>query len=227
MDYTRNFEDIPADEAQNWPKGCTNSSHIFMDLSVSPIVERPYFHNEEIFYLYKLRWNELVFKDGMESDEAQAQSKIELLPIIYPNVDVINFRENNPTMSDQCCRLIFHMSLSGIGSIHVVHGEGIKFYGCSTGEDKDLGIPADPLWGFDLTKPEEGFPCINLTKDGCIYHPDEKPYRCKQYPISERNIMSMPGCVYKFDEEGVRTGACNRCMSSSSSSRSSSSSSIG
>lgn len=212
MDYSRNFEDVPADEAQNWPKGCSNSAHSFMDLSVSPIVNREYFHNEEIFYLYKLRWNELMVKDGMESSEAKDQAKIELLPIIYPDVDVINFRKDNPNMSDQCCRLIFHMRLDSIGSIHVVHGEGIKFYGCSIGADIDNDIPADPLWGFDLTKPEEGFPCINLTKDGCVHHPDVKPHRCKQYPIFEQEIAFASSCIYKFDEKGIRSGECNRCI---------------
>ena len=211
VEYSRKVEDIRTDELQNWPKGCIESTHAFMDLEISPIVERKYFHNEEIFYLYKLRWNELMFNDGMKSEEAQIQAKIELLDIIYPNVDLINFRENNQTISDQCCRLIFHMSLQSIGSIHVVHGEGIKFYGCGIGPDTNSDIPAEPIWGFDLTKPEEGFPCINLGENGCSYHPDEKPYRCKQYPSLTYEISLTRACSYHIDDEGVRTGSCDRC----------------
>jgi hypothetical protein len=211
-DYSRTPDEVPADELQNWPKGCAKSSHQFMDLKTSPIVERPYFHNEEIFYLYKLRWNELVFEDGMESVEAQKQAKIELIPIIYPNVDLTNFRKNNPLMSDKCCRLIFDVSLDAIASMHVVHGEGLKIFGCSIKGDVDLGIPDDPLWGFDLTKPKEGFPCVNLGVDGCSYHPDGKPDRCKKFPVLEQHVILAPTCSYQFDEEGNRTGSCNRCI---------------
>jgi len=205
-DYSRTVKDIPADELQNWPKGCRESSHSFMDLSVSPIVERKYFHNEEIFFLYKLRWNELLFKDGMETHEAQKQAKTELIPMIYPDVDVVNFVKNNPTMSDKCCRLAFHIQLDRIASMHIVHGEALKFFGCSVSGDIDLGIPDDPLWGFDLTKPEEGFPCINLGEDGCSYHPEGKPHRCKNYPTFEKELTQIVSCGYEFDEEGVRTG---------------------
>lgn len=209
-DYIRKIEDIPADEAQNWPKGCIASTHEFMNLEISPIVVRKYYNNEEIFFLYKLRWNELMFKYGVKNEEAQRQAKIELLPMIYPNVDLINFRENNTNMSDQCCRLIFAMPLDGIGSIHVVHGEGIKFYGCSLGADVDLDIPAEPRWGFDLTRPEEGFPCINLTQDGCSYHLTGKPYRCEQYPVDDY-IALPPSCAYTF-VDGKRSGECDRCI---------------
>jgi hypothetical protein len=214
-EYSRKVEDIPADELQNWPKGCSESTHTFMDLEVSPIVKRPYFHNEEVFYLYKLRWNDLVFNYGMKSEEAQIQAKIELLDIIYPHVDLINFRENNPAISDQCCRLIFQMTLEGIGSIHIVHGEGIKFYGCGMGADIDLGSPADPIWGFDLTKPEEGFPCINLHEEdgGCHYHESgDKPDKCKRHPVKESDVQFINTCSYSFDENGVRTSTCNKCM---------------
>jgi len=210
-EYSRKVTDVPANELQNWPKGCIESTHKFMDTKTSPIVGRDYFHNEEIAFLYKLKWSELVFKDGMEIKEAQRQAKIELMPMIYPNVDVVNFVENNPTMSDKCCRLIFHISLDRIASSHVVHGEGLKFFGCSVGGDVDLGIPDDPLWGFDLTKPEEGFPCINLGEDGCSYHPEGKPHRCKNYPTFEKELTQIVSCGYEFDEEGVRTGSCDRC----------------
>jgi len=172
-DYSRTVKDIPADELQNWPKGCRESSHSFMDLSVSPIVERKYFHNEEIFFLYKLRWNELLFKDGMETHEAQKQAKTELIPMIYPDVDVVNFVKNNPTMSDKCCRLAFHIQLDRIASMHIVHGEALKFFGCSV--------------------------------------PEGKPHRCKNYPTFEKELTQIVSCGYEFDEEGVRTGSCDRC----------------
>jgi len=211
-DYKRNVEDIPSDELQNWPKGCTASAHKFMNLEISPIVERKYYNNEEIFYLYKLRWDELISKDKMSNKDAQKQAKIELLPIIYPNVDLINFIENNPDMSDKCCRLIFDIDLDRIATMHIVHGEGLKFFGCSVGGDVDLGIPDDPLWGFDLTKPEEGLPCINLGVDGCSYHPDGKPDRCKKFPVFEKDVILAPTCAYQFDKEGNRTSSCNRCI---------------
>ena len=211
VDYKREVKDIPANELQNWPKGCIESTHEFMDLKISPIVGRKYYHNEEIFYLYKLRWNELMFKNRMSNEDAQKQAKIELLPIIYPNVDIVNFIKNNPNISDKCCRLAFNGSPDKIASIHVVHGEGIKFFGCSIGGDEDLGIPDDPLWGFDLTKPEEGFPCINLGENGCSYHPEGKPHRCINYPTFEKELTQIVSCGYEFDEKGVRTGSCDRC----------------
>jgi len=204
-DYTRTPAEVSADELQNWPKGCRESSHAFM-------VNRVYYHNEEVFYLYKLRWNELVFKDGMETKAAQKQAKIELLSIIYPDEDLINFTENNKNMSDQCCRLIFHLALEKIATLHIVHGEGLRFFGCSVSGDVDLGIPDDPLWGFDLTKPEDGLPCINLGKDGCSYHPEGKPNRCKNYPTFEKELTQIASCGYEFDKDGNRTGSCNRCM---------------
>ena len=210
-EYSRKVTDVPAAELQNWPRGCIESTHTFMDTKMSPIVGREYFHNEEIAFLYKLKWNDLVFKDGVEIKEAQRQAKIELMPMIYPSVDVINFVENNPTMSDKCCRLIFHLPLDRIASSHIVHGEGLKFFGCSVAGDVDLGIPDDPLWGFDLTKPEEGFPCINLGENGCSYHPEGKPHRCINYPTFEKELTQIVSCGYEFDEKGVRTGSCDRC----------------
>ena len=51
-DYSRSIEDVPVEEANNWPKGCNRSTHKFMDLKESPIVNRAYYNNEEVHDYY-------------------------------------------------------------------------------------------------------------------------------------------------------------------------------
>jgi hypothetical protein len=213
-DYTRNIEDVDQEEAQNWPKGSGLSTHTFMEGEMSPVVDRRYYNNEEIAFLYQVRRNVLM-NEGMSRKEAELQAKIEVLPIIYPEVDIVNFRENNPDMTSKCCRLIFSLPLDRIATYHIVHGEGLKFFNNSQKGDVDLGIPDDPLFGWDLTKPEEGFPCINLHEEdgGCHYHESgNKPDRCKRHPVKESDVQFITTCSYNFDENGVRTGTCDSCM---------------
>ncbi len=207
-DYIRYYDDVSADEKQNWPCGCIKSSHEFMDLSISPIVGRAYYNNEEIYSMYNTRTAELI-SGGSTVAEAQSQSKIELLEMIYL-IDIINFKTDNPTMTSKCCRLLFHTSLENIATYHIVHGEALKFFGCTRNGDVELGISDDPLWGFDMTKPEEGFPCINLDLEGadCTIY-SENPNLCGLYPFNENNLIST--CSYQFID-GVRSGSCNQCI---------------
>ena len=212
-DYSRRIEDVDEEEAQNWPKGSGVSTHAFMEGETSPIVGREYYDNEEIFYLYQLRRNELI-DEGMSQEDADYQAKMDVLELIYPNVDLSTFREDNSDMGSKCCRLIWHLSLDRIANFHLVHGEGLKFYNNAQEYDDEFDIPDDPLFGWDLTRPEDGFPCINLEEDGgCSYHESgDKPERCKAYPISEADLRYIDTCSYSFDENGERTGTCNICM---------------
>lgn len=224
IDYSRKREDVPADEERNWPKGASKSSHEFMDLDQSPIVNRQYWNNEEIAYLVRFRRDEILQGiPGFTSAQfknAEKQAKVDILDSIYPLVNLHTFREDNPKMRDKCCRLIFELTLDSIASCHFVHGEALRFYNNTVGEDIDLSIPADPKWGWDLTKPEEGFPCINLTPSGCPYHnvgPTEqgKPDRCNKYPYVPKDLHLISTCSYSFTEisPGVWEvqGSCNRC----------------
>jgi len=207
MGLDRKKEDVPANEARNWPRGGRVSSHKFMDLSESPIVSRPYYNNEELFYFVKIRTEEL---GGGEA--ALKQARIELLSVIYPNIDLVNFRADNPDMTDKCCRRIFTLDLDRIAIMHTTHGEAIKFFNCTVAGDIELGEKDDPEWGFEFTNPEEGFPCMNLSRDGCSWHAvDGKPKRCIAYPIRPRDIGLIPTCSYKFNPQGRRTGNCDRC----------------
>ena len=212
-EYYRNIEDVDQEEAQNWPKGCDCSTHHFMEGEISPIVDRRYFNNEEIAFLYHVRRNALM-NEGINRTQAEIQAKKELLPIIYPYIDLVNFRNDNPDMVAKCCRLIFNIDLDRIASFHIVHGESLDFINNSINGDVDLEIPDDPTWGWDLTKPDEGFPCINLDQDGnCSYHiSEDKPHRCKQHPY-EIDVKLIQTCSYSFDENGTRTGICNQCKS--------------
>lgn len=215
INFERKIENVPANERRNWPKGASKSSHDFMDLETSPIVGRKYYNNEEIFYLYALRRNELLAQ-GQPRAAAEYQAKIEVLPIIYPAVDLINFKQDNPDLADKCCRAIFGLGLDSIANIHIVHGEALKLYQIAVSGDEDLQIPDDPSYGWDLTNPQAGFPCINLTSDGCAYHADgTKPHRCKAYPVYEGELRFIETCNYRFRTDGqgryIRTGNCNRC----------------
>ena len=77
-------------------------------------------------------------------------------------------------------------------------------------DDEEILVD-DPKWGWDLTNPEEGFPCINLTAAGCAYHNTTKPWACSRFPSRERSLEFIPNCSYSFDSQGVRSGSCNRC----------------
>jgi len=211
-DYSRSIEDVTKEEAQNWPNGCSRSTHIFMDLETSPIVNRSYYSNEEVHEYYSGKRDEYL-EQGYSLNDAEKQAKIDVLPSIYPNVDLANFKEDNSDMTAKCCRLIFHIALEKIGSYHIVHGESLKFINSSMSGDEDLGIPDDPSFGWDMTNPSAGFPCINLDVDGdCTYHVTEnKPYICKQYPTTSKEIEEISTCSYSFDIDGNRTGSCNGC----------------
>ena len=137
--------------------------------------------------------------DPLKRKEIEIKAREELLPEIYPHVDLANFSKNNPDMKDKCCRLIFHMDLWRIANFHMVHGESLKFINNAINGDIELNIPDDPLWGWDMTNPSAGFPCINLEETGCTYHPDGKPYRCKMYPEREIHIHNnIKTCSYSF-----------------------------
>lgn len=214
IDYTRKRKDVPLDEERNWPEGCVESSHTFKDLAESPIVLRPYYSNEEIFSLYATRRNELKAAE-VEPKEAERLAKIELLPIIYPAVDVVNFAVNNQQMTDKCCRLSFLLAPDRIAAIHVVHGEALDFFNVTVGEDLDLSIPDDPKWGWDMTKPKEGFPCINLAINGCPYYiTNGKPDRCSKFPFFPEDIHLITTCKYEIEKIGdiyEKKGSCDRC----------------
>ena len=211
-DYARSIEDVSEEESRNWPKGCNRSTHKFMDLEISPIVERKYYNNEEVHEYFSTKRDEYI-NDGYSVKNAEKQAKIDVMSFIYPLVDLINFGEDNPDITAKCCRLIFQLALERIGSYHIVHGESLKFVNSSISGDKEYDIPDDPSFGWDMTNPSAGFPCINLDANGdCAYHITEnKPYRCKQYPINSKEIENISTCSYIFDEDGNRTGICNGC----------------
>ena len=192
--YNRKRGDISTNESRNWPKGAKISSHEFMDVdkAMKGRNSRKFLTNEEVFKL---------------SDD-------EVLAIIYPSIDLKNFIQNNLSMPSKCCRLIFLFGWKRICTIHRVHGEAIKFFNTTIVADVDLNIPADPKWGWDMTKPEEGFPCINLTENGCSYH-SEHPNRCKNFPSSRQEVRSIPSCSYVWTEvdpgRWERSGSCNGC----------------
>ena len=219
--YEREKKDVPEEESRNWPKGAVKSSHEFSDKDKRTVVDRAYYDNEDLAYLFQLRRNELTFQQGMDPEKAIIQAKEELLSIVYPNVDLIHFKENNPNMPDKCCRAIYSYSLASIATFHIVHGEALKFFNLSTSGDEELNEWDDPKWGWDLTRPEEGFPCINLRPNGCIYHKHpqiKKPVRCFYFPYFKSNVDAIPSCSYSFSPDSVlpnrmiRTGTCNRCM---------------
>lgn len=119
----------------------------------------------------------------------------------------------DPNATAKCCRAAFVYARKPLADIFRVFGEGIEImYSTDSGSFAE-GIPPDPPWGWDMTKPEEGFPCINLTADGkCGVH-DHKPYRCGLWPESPTGMERMPTCSISFDEQGNRTGVCDGCGS--------------
>ena len=136
--------------------------------------------------------------------------------------EIINNREINKDLSlpSKCCRLAFLMDKSQLANIYRVHGEGIRIYDGGNTEDSELNIPKDPDFGFDMTKPEEGYPCVNLNKKGgCKLHGGHEditkqshPYVCKLFPRFEHSIRNITTCSYTFDKNGNRSGVCNGCI---------------
>ena len=118
----------------------------------------------------------------------------------------------------KCCRLIYHQTKDQIAKIFRVHGEGIAYYSGADGFDPDLGIPACPDHGFDLTDRDGGFPCVNLLPNGnCQLHMAHEdltiashPASCKRFPSHPSNLRLITTCSYTFNKT-ARSGVCDQC----------------
>jgi len=208
--FNRKKENVPANEARNWPKGGDESTHKFSDGDGSTLAQRPFYNNEELFMIVKNRAIELLPSLGL--DESLRQARIELLAIIFPGHDLVNFVANNQHLTDKCCRRIFTLSLDRIAITFTTHGEAIQLFTCSVEGDPDLEEQDDPEWGWEMNNPGEGFPCMNLSQDGCSWHVSNgKPKRCNAFPVYESDLTLITTCKYKFNPQGARTGSCNRC----------------
>lgn len=64
---------------------------------------------------------------------------------------------------------------------------------------------------FDMTKPDEGYPCIHLKDNKCSMY-GGRPKACQSFPYSEKSMIRTPNCSYTF-VDGVRSGECNGCKS--------------
>jgi len=217
--HNRKIEDVPFEERRNWPV-CRRNSNEFVTYDESPIVGRKMWNNEEVAFLVRFRRDEYLWELGIDPTKATREqlkekeqiAKVDILDSIYPLVNLRTFRQDNPDLRDKCCRYIFQVPLVQIASKHFVQGEGLKFINNTMGADEDWGTTEDdPKWGWDLTKPEEGFPCINLTAAGCSEHNKYKPWFCTRFPFHSKNIGLIPDCGYSFDAQGVRLGSCTRC----------------
>ena len=116
-------------------------------------------------------------------------------------------------MLDKCCRLGFLLSKEKIDTIFKVYGDDIEIFDNTGGENKELGEPAEPKHGWYMQKPEEGYPCTALTRNGCKFQGKRKPWRCKQHPTvpPEKTENLIKTCSFKFDKNGKRRGSCDRC----------------
>ena len=101
-------------------------------------------------------------------------------------------------MNSLCCRLSESLSKD---KLNFILSSGDNFYPREAGKSKIQ---------FDLSKPEEGYPCINLTKDGCSIY-DSRPSACEKYPTRPSVQRYLSKCSYVFDEKGNRSGACDGC----------------
>lgn len=129
----------------------------------------------------------------------------------------------DPDATAKCCRGAFQMDDEMIATIFRVHGLGIKTYVASQPSDAvevwENGamvtkiIPADQLFGWDMTKPQDGYPCIALLPNGKCKYQNQKPRRCMAYPTFPIELRQIEGCGYTFDEFGNRTGECHGCGS--------------
>jgi len=107
-------------------------------------------------------------------------------------------------MQAQCCRLAYLKCDESLARIlGVLRGDQTIY---PEGN-------ADKLQ-FDMSKPEEGYPCteLNLDDGTCNVH-ESKSNACYNFPIRLSNMDKLPNCSYSFDEAGIRSGVCNRCLS--------------
>jgi Fe-S-cluster containining protein len=65
---------------------------------------------------------------------------------------------------------------------------------------------------FDLSKSEQGYPCVYLGESGCSIY-DNRPSVCKKYPTRPSVQRHLSRCSYIFDEKGNRSGECDGCKS--------------
>ena len=215
VETCRAKETVPEKERRNWPCGCRVSSHRFSDKAEKPGCHRPYYNNEELFAIYKA-YRENFVAEGDDKETAERKAKLQILDELFPEVTWKTFAETNQHLPDKCCRLAFHQDPEKIANWFLVHGEAIEFVNTTQSEDPDLGIPDDPDWGWDMTKPKEGFPCVNLTPDGCPHHAATgKPHTCNIFPLFPRDARLAVGCSYRFEKVSPgrfkREGTCDRC----------------
>ena len=125
---------------------------------------------------------------------------------------------NALTQPAQCCRLAFHMDKRKIATIFKVHGEGIEYFSGWDSDPEESG-QIDPEFGYQMQKPDEGYPCTELLPNGrCKHHKpnetdmeSEKPFVCKLFPSMPHHLDRISVCSYTFDENGVRSGTCDGC----------------
>lgn len=100
----------------------------------------------------------------------------------------------------KCCRLAFQLSRDKIADIFRIYGSGIAVYEGYIEEN-------EAFFGFDMTRPAEGFPCVHLTNEGRCGIYKQRPRVCIEYPTT---IKRVENCSYTF-KNGKRTGKCDGC----------------
>jgi len=107
-------------------------------------------------------------------------------------------------MNNKCCRLSYIFSPAKVIEILATYGNDVDVF--------DNTMEGEPKHGWLLLKPKEGFPCDHLVPSGCKFQIEgnEKPIRCKDFPVSEFNLRLIDTCGYYF-VDGVRRGSCTRC----------------
>lgn len=114
------------------------------------------------------------------------------------------------SLPDKCCRLAFIQTKFKICEIYRVHGEAIYYFDNTHPGDTEQQLPRESDHGWELDKPEEGFPCNCLDSTGCMFIQEDKPWRCKMFPTGENELYLIETCSYYY-EDGELKGSCDGC----------------
>ena len=118
--------------------------------------------------------------------------------------------EDNEDIKSKCCHLGFLQTREQIIHVFNVHGADVEIFDATFPANEELGEPDEPQYGFLMREHEKGYPCNALTKNGCGFGQDEKPWSCKRHPTYKRPLITT--CSYEFGKDGKYiSGQCNRC----------------